>query len=170
MRDTPARRERERRERSLMRARPTILMRLVAACWFAVTGFIPALIWFLATAWVHHPIGSFVFVKAAITPIPIFALCGGVIGTPILYESRGRAGYAALRGAAVAALSLTLYVLALAIIETSSASIPSLGSLVYITLYFMIFLGVVWFVPIIIIGAVSGWLLYRCRFACLSDS
>jgi hypothetical protein len=157
-------------KRSLMRARPTILMRLVAGCWFAVTGFIPAFVSFLVTSWVHHPIGSLVFVKSAIIPIPIFALCGAVIGAPILYESRGRPEYAALRGAAVAALSMTLYVLAVAIIETLRSMKPDLGGLIFITLSITVFWAAVRFVPILIIGALAGWLLYRCRFACLSDS
>jgi hypothetical protein len=140
-------------------------MRLVAGCWFAVAGFIPALVSFLVTSWDFHPIGSFVFVGFVIIPIPIFALCGAVIGAPILSESQGRTNYAALRGAAVAALSITLYVLTWAIIETLGSMKPDLGGLVFITLYFMVFWGVVRFVPIIIISAFAGWLLYRCKFA-----
>jgi len=153
-----------------MRARTTISMRLVAACWFAVTGFIPALVSFLLTSWHHHAIGSRVFVGFVILPIPIFALCGSVIGAPILCESRGRAEYAALRGAAVAALSITLYLLTWGTIETLRSVNPDLGLLVFATLYFTAFWGAVRFVPIVIIGALAGWLLYRCKFAFLSNS
>jgi hypothetical protein len=101
----------------LTKTRSGILMRLVAGCWFAVTGFIPAFVSFLMTSWLHnHAIRSGVFVGFVLIPIPIFALCGSVIGAPILSESRCRADYAALRDAAVAALSITLYVFIWAII------------------------------------------------------
>lgn len=156
---------------SRIRARPTILMRVVAGCWFAVTGLVPAFVSFLMTSWLHnHAIGSGVFVGFVIIPIPIFALCGSVIGAPILHESQGRGDYAALRGAGVAAISITLYVLTWALIETFRSNKPDLGGLVFITLYLTVFWGVVRIVPIVIIGGFSGWILYRCRFAFVSDS
>jgi len=98
-----------------------------------------------------------------IVPVPLFALCGWVIGAPILYETRGRGEFAALRGAAAAALSTTLFILTWAIIETLRSESPGLGDLVFATLYIVVFWGVVRFVPIIIIGALAGWLLYLCR-------
>lgn len=149
------------------RAKYNLKARLVAGCWFAVTGFIPAFISFLATSWSNFPIGSRVFLGFVIIPIPIFALCGSVIGAPILYESRGRGDYAGLRGATVAALSLTLCVLVFAVIATLGSRTPDLGGLVVVTFYFMFFWAAIRFLPIIIIGAFAGWLLYRCRFTYL---
>jgi len=61
--------------------KPTMLMRVVAGFWFAVTGFVPALIYFLATSRSSRfPLESRVLFGFLIIPTASFALCGAMIG------------------------------------------------------------------------------------------
>ena len=150
----------------LRRAKAGMKMRLLAGLWFAVTGFVPALVSFLATSWRFQPIGSRVFVGFVIIPIPIFALCGAIIGAPILSQPQRDSGaaFAALRGIVVAALSFMLYVSTWAAIETLADYRPGVLLFGGIVFYIMAIWGSLRLFVITMIGALSGWLLYRVRF------
>lgn len=150
-------------EESLRRGRPTVLMRLVAGLWFGVTGFLLAVISFLVTSWISYPIQSRVFVISTVAPAAIFGLFGSIIGARIIFmpQAHSTAALAALLGAAVAALSFALLVLGVSAIETLRSSKPDLGGFVFLVWYLMALGGSLRLFPAVIIGALSGWLLYR---------
>ncbi|MEK6282086.1 MAG: hypothetical protein AABN95_17155 [Acidobacteriota bacterium] len=65
----------------------------------------------------------------------------------------------------MAIASFALYVLTWAIMETLRSRKPDLGGLVFALLYITVFWAIIRLLPITIIGAVAGWLLYRCKLA-----
>ena len=150
---------------SHIRAKPTILMRVVAACWFALTGFIPALLSFLATWWKSYSIGSRLFFGFVLVPTLVFAVCGATIGARILSRERvaSSATHAMGCGAAVAGLSLGFYVLGWAMLEVMTADSP--GPLLFAgtVFYLMALWASIRMVPLILIGAFSGWMLSQLK-------
>jgi len=137
-------------------------MRLVTACWYAMTGFIAALLSFLASSWKFYSIGSRVFFGFVIVPTAVFALCGATIGLRTLRsEKKGSSATVAMAcGGAVAALSLVLFILGWATIEVLRAENPGPLLFVGMVFYLMALWGSIRAVPFILIGVVSGWLLH----------
>ena len=127
-----------------------------------MTGFVLALISFLASSGKFYSIGSKVFFGFVIVPSAIFALCGATIGVRTLDSERGRSGTILSMGwgAAVAAISFVLFILGWAIVELMAADRPDPWLFVGIGFYLMAFWGSIRLVPLLLIGILSGWLLH----------
>ena len=137
-------------------------MRLVTACWYAMTGFIASLFSFLVSSWKFNSIGSRVFVGFVIVPTVVFALCGATMGSRTLHSVKGTssARVAMGSGGAVAATSLVLFIFGWAAVEVLRAENPGLLLFAGMAFYLMALWGSIRLVPFILIGIVSGWLLH----------
>ena len=136
-------------------------MRLVTACWYAMTGFIAALFSFLVSSWKFHALGSRVFVGFVIVPTVVFALCGATIGSRTLYEKGTSSAKVAMgSGGAVAATSLVLFIFGWATVEVLRAENPGPLLFVGIVFYLTALWGSIRVIPLILIGVFSGWLLH----------
>jgi hypothetical protein len=140
-----------------------MLMRLVAGLWFAVTGFLLGLISFMATSWTFHPIQSREFAIFAVVTTALFGLFGAVIGGGVVFMPRvpSAGTLAAARGAVVAALAFALYILGVTGNTFLNSIKPDWAGFVFGVFYLTAVWGSFGLIPCMMIGALSGWMLYR---------
>ena len=152
------------------RGKITLAMRVIASIWFALVFGVLALVNFSYFGGHFEgfrntvlSIGGFYFI---IAPTSVAGLCGWFFGGRILVGSnRSRAVIAALRGTAIGLLCLAFYIGAMALHGTLSSARREFMQFVSLMIYLGVFWGLDAVIPVAMVGALAGLLLYWTKFA-----
>jgi hypothetical protein len=143
-----------------------VWMRLLVGLWFAVTGFLLESAYFALTfrPW-RISRGFEVFFYFVIVPSMIFALCGATIGAGILRKARGPGNALAFMGlgATVSAAAVVICIVGWAAFDTITRVHPRLVDFAFAVFYLGALWGLSRLIPFALLGAFSGWLLYRVK-------
>jgi hypothetical protein len=141
-------------------AKPTLVMRLMAGLWFSIT------VGIVAFSWVYlekPPRDLPIFLWFVILPTVIAGLCGWTLGAPILLGLEAHATLmAALRGVTTFSICFAILVVIIALRATLATS-REFSHFLGLVIWVIVFWALNKVIGVVIIGAVAGLVLYRCR-------
>ncbi len=144
--------------------RPAAWLRVVAAVWFSVAFLIPAFLYFVHEESAFFPVWSAEFVLVVLVPAVLTGLFGAAFRAGILISSDHYAGWLAiLRGLGIACISYLLFVALAAAYRWSGGYDRGFLQFAWLLLYIFLISSPVVLPSMMIIGALSGWLLHCIR-------